>query len=100
MTARAPEPAGDAALVVTLTRGDLRSLLREELDRCVAEIEAPPALITQGDLARHLGVSDRTVFELRKQGLPTVWICESPRFELATCLEWLRARRAPEKAAS
>jgi hypothetical protein len=100
MSTRAPEPSGDTALVVTLTLGQLRAMVREEIDRAVEEVEGPPALIDTNALSRHLGVSSRTVFELRKQGLPVVWLCDSPRFELGACLDWLKARKAPEGKAA
>lgn len=54
--------------------------------------EPKPALIDQSGLARELGVSTRTVFAMRQQGLPVVMVCDSPRFELPEVLAWLRSR--------
>lgn len=81
------------ALLVTLKAGQLRELMREELERARAEMPQAPALIDQRELARNLGLSERTVYTLRGEGLPTIMIGDSPRFELAAVLVWLRNRQ-------
>lgn len=86
-------------MLVQLTVDELRALLRAEVDAALGERPTAPALLTQDALARELGVSPRTVYELRQQGLPTVLVCESPRFELAACLAWLRERPTTAKSA-
>lgn len=81
---------------VTLTRAELRDLIstavREEL---LALDLNPPALLTAKAMARELAISDRTLHELRRKGLPTVWVGASPRFELEAVITWLRKRPAP-----
>lgn len=83
-----------STMVVQLSAADLKALLREELEGALAEREARPALIDQNALARELGVSSRTIYTLRERGLPTVMVGDSPRFELAVVLEWLREQKA------
>jgi phage terminase Nu1 subunit (DNA packaging protein) len=60
----------------------------------VADEIARPALLTQSQLAEQLQIHERTVFALRREGMPVVMIGDSPRYELAPCLAWLRARKA------
>lgn len=90
-----------AAMLVQLTTEDLRALVNDAVADALAERanDNGPALLDQAQLAKAIGVSTRTIFELRKQGLPTVWVCESPRFELAAVLDWLKSRPAPKGAA-
>jgi hypothetical protein len=51
-----------------------------------------PRLVSQEVLAHELGVSPRTVYALRQEGLPTVLVGESPRFEVDVVIGWLKAR--------
>jgi phage terminase Nu1 subunit (DNA packaging protein) len=88
----------DGGMLVTMTVADLRVLVAQAVSDALAAHEpAPqPALLTQDALAQVLGCSTRTVYTMRQEGLPTVWLLESPRFELASVLEWLRRRDAAE----
>jgi hypothetical protein len=91
MSALVPSP--DDAPVYT--RGQLRSAVQDLLADALGVISeelARPALLTQAQLAEQLQVSDRTVFALRRDGMPHLMIGDSPRFELPACLAWLRAR--------
>jgi len=89
-------PSNDSdPLLVTLSRGQLATLLRDELARAFEEF-APkngPKLLTQDELAAALKVSTRTVFTMRTEGCPQVFVGESPRFEFAEVVSWLRARK-------
>jgi hypothetical protein len=89
-----PKAALDPArLVVTLTLGELTELVREAALQAVADLAEPaPALLDRAALARELRVSTGMVDRLRHEGLPVIWLGASPRFELAACVEWLRAR--------
>jgi hypothetical protein len=86
-------------MLVTLDVAQLRAVVAaavvDALESEPARPEPLPALLTQKTLAFELGCSDRQIWNLRQQGLPVVWLGESPRFELATVLAWLRARQAP-----
>jgi len=89
-----PNPDGMPAAGLTL--GQLRAVIRSEVAHELgAREESPPALIDQKQLARHLGLSERSVYELRQRGCPTVLVLDSPRFELAAVLAWLRSHSSP-----
>ncbi|MBE7480224.1 MAG: hypothetical protein HS104_09600 [Polyangiaceae bacterium] len=90
--------AHDDAMLVTMTRAELRELVRGEVDSALAEALAgarkPPALLSRAALADALGISLPTVDRMRReQGFPQ-WgvVGEAPRFELAAVLGWLRRR--------
>lgn len=89
-----PEPAQPDKPVAMMFRAELAEVVREVLIDLLADGKSstPPALLSQTELAEQLGVSPATVRTLRGQGLPTVWVVESPRFVLTECLDWLRAR--------
>lgn len=53
-----------------------------------------PELLDRRGLAQFLGVSLPTVDRLRAEGLPTLMVVESPRFERERVLAWLRAQGA------
>lgn len=76
-----------AALPTSEVLGLFRAVVREEL---AAVAPSAPALLDREGLAQALQCSAGMVDKLRKQGLPTVWLGESPRFVLADVLKWLR----------
>lgn len=80
-------------LLVTLTADELQAIVRVEIEQALADRRTPPAVLTQDQLAESLGVSSRTIYTLRQEGLPTVLVGDSPRFDLGECLAWLRARK-------
>jgi hypothetical protein len=91
-------------MVVQLTVSELRALVSEAVATALAERSEAgpgadsPALLTQHALADTLGTTTRTVFNLRRRGLPVVWLSESPRFELPAVLAWLRSREPEAEA--
>ena len=85
-----------AVRVVTVTEAELAALVRAAVSEALAEHEIGeqlPALFDRTALARKLGCSPSHVDTLRAEGMPTVWLGQTPRFELAPCLAWLRERR-------
>lgn len=80
------------------TVDEIRAVVREEL-RAFAEL---PALLSQKQLARQLGVCERTIAYLRRDGMPHVWVGGLPRFELGPVLAWVAehgtARAVPARA--
>lgn len=64
----------------------VRDVIRAEL---AAVVPSAPALLDREGLAQQLGVSSGMVDKLRRQGLPTVWLGECPRFVLTDVLAWL-----------
>jgi len=87
---------GDDRLLVTLTVGEQRDLVRDAAWETVAEAsdDPPPALLDRAGIAWALGVGTATVDRMRREGCPIIRIGDSPRFELADCLTWLRTRGA------
>ena len=78
-------------LVVTMTRDELRELIREELTELQPH-EVPSALITIDALCAALSCSRTTINRFRGEGMPSMRFGDSPRFELSAVLEWLRQR--------
>lgn len=89
--------------MVTLTRAELAELIEDAValatERLTDSASGAPALLTQADLAKTLCVSVRTIHTLRQQGLPMLRVGDSPRFELAAVLSWLRNREQEAEAA-
>lgn len=81
----------------------VRVVVREELEAVLADrnqtSSISPALLDRQGIASALGVSAGTVDKLRRDGLPCIMVGDSPRFETAACLEWLRARRSGARSA-
>jgi excisionase family DNA binding protein len=49
-------------------------------------------LVNTEEIAEKLGVSKMTVFRLREQGLPTIKVGSSIRFDETAVMEWVKAR--------
>ena len=83
-------------MLVQLTAQELRLLVAEAIADVLGSGANDNALglLTQEQLAKQLGVSARSVYTLRQQGCPTVMVLESPRFELAAVLVWLKAQQS------
>lgn len=85
-----------APAVIVVTREELAELIRGAVGDALAdqrEDAAPTLLLDRAGIARALGVATSTVDRLRREGLPSVMIGDSPRFIAQSCLEWLRANR-------
>ncbi len=50
-------------------------------------------LLDRSELALAFDVSPGFVDKLRRQGMPCLYLGDSPRFELEPCLGWLRAQK-------
>ena len=82
--------------VVTVTEAELAALVKAAVADALAEHDSEepvPSLLDRSALARRLGCSPSHVDTLRAEGMPTVWLGQTPRFELEPCLAWLRDRR-------
>lgn len=88
----ATAPVLDARPAYTLTIGELRELISEELGQLTPRGPATPRLHDRSELAEALGCSVPTVDRMRDEGMPEFRVGDSPRFELAAVLDWLRAR--------
>lgn len=86
------DTANDNAPAFTVTRGELASMVGQAVREAVREAlgQDAPALLDREALALALGCSAGFVDKLRRQGMPHLRLGDSPRFELARCLAWLR----------
>jgi len=83
-------PGDDGEPMVTLTRGQMRELIRE----AVGAESRRPLLVDKQGLAMRLNCSATTIDALRKEGLPTVKLLGAVRFEPEAVLAWLGQRSA------
>jgi hypothetical protein len=84
-------------MIETAIQTAVREALQRELPAALAEAldtnkPSHPQLATREQCARALNISTRSLDTLRSQGLPTLMVLESPRFELAEVVAWLRER--------
>lgn len=94
----APCSSARAGVAVVLDHDSFRQLVREEIAELVERAAEPrPALLTTEQLARELGVSVATVRRMKCDGMPVVWVVESPRYQLDEVLVWLRSRRGAQE---
>lgn len=59
----------------------------------VIKPQARPSLLSRQELAQELGCGVDLIDKMRKRGMPTVMLCDSPRFELDAVLAWMKSRR-------
>ncbi len=78
--------------LVVVTVEQLACLIRRAVADVLAEQEQDmsPVLLDRARAARKLGVGVATVDRFRRQGMPCVYLGDSPRFEVAACVVWLR----------
>jgi len=62
-------------------REPLRALIREVLTETLA-VPRPTPTLTSEQLAQVLGVSAKTIFRLRGEGMPFLPVGDSPRYEV------------------
>lgn len=76
--------------IVTMTRGELETMLERVAERVAAR--QAPLLVDKQGLASRLECSASHIDVLRKRGLPTVLVGQAVRFEPEAVVAWLRAR--------
>lgn len=103
-----------SAVIVVVSPEELRALIREEVRAALAPAPEPEALYMRvSEFAEWMGVSERHVWSLVKQGLPTIGAGRARRVETRSAVEWMRgqheqvddaverdARRAARRAAT
>lgn len=84
----------NAAPIIVLTPEQLVELVKRAVQEALVEQqqEPPPALFDLAGIAQRLGIGITTVNRLRREGMPCVFIGDSPRFDLTECLRWIRER--------
>lgn len=81
--------------LVVVTPDQLADIVRSAVADVLAEqCDDAPALLDRNGIAKALGCSPSSINRLRHEGLPHVLLGDSPRYELAQCLAWLREHRA------
>jgi len=92
-------PSSDDALVVTITKGELRELVQEAQLAALAAYEAgkqpAPDLVDGVEMSRRLTVSRTTLHRLRLAGMPAIALGDTFRYRVAAVLAWLEAREKP-----
>lgn len=81
-----------APAVIVTTREELEQFITAAVEKALAEQreDVTAALLDRASIARRLGVGTSTVDRLRREGMPVIWIGDSPRFEADACVAWLR----------
>lgn len=86
--------------VIVVTPEQLAELLRGTIETALAEQrpEAAPVLLDRAGVAQRLSIGTTTVDRLRREGMPCVFIGDSPRFDLAECVDWIRQTQVTRHA--
>jgi hypothetical protein len=76
----------------TLTADQLAAVVRGAVAEALASREPAPAtmLLDRNGIAEALDCSPSLVDKMRRRGMPHVRLGDSPRFELAAVLDWVR----------
>lgn len=89
-------PGNDNNMIVTMTAAQLRDLMHETVLAALDEYkqgESPEkATLGGSELAKRIGVSRTKIHHLRHAGMPALKVGDTYRFELKSCLAWLRER--------
>jgi len=88
-TRRPPANDNDGPMV-TMTRGELESLVSRAVGAALYLKSTEPLLVDKQDMARQLGVSPTHIDHLRKKGMPWVAVGQVVRFEPAKVIAWLK----------
>ena len=85
-----------------LTPKELTVLIQSAISAALAEYEGSPVLLDRNGLAKALSCSASHVDNMRKRGLPCLYVGEAPRFEIKAVLGWLNnwKQREEEKASA
>lgn len=79
-----------AAPAFNLTGGQLSALIATAVTEALGAHNVGPLLVDKQSLARKIGCSAAHIDNLRKRGLPVVYVGEAVRFEPPAVIEWLR----------
>jgi len=92
----------DSSLVVTVTVGQLKALVRGEVQAAIGQNnghgsqDPSPALLTVDELAASLKVKKSRIYDLtrnKKDPIPHIRIGRYLRFELSKVLTWLEEKK-------
>ena len=68
----------------------IKEVVFEQMAEFLEDARAPIRLLDTNGCAQWLGVTPRTLSKLRTMGMPHLFVGDSPRFEAAAVLEWLK----------
>jgi len=88
----AERPAvNDNERVFTMTRAELESLVSRAVGQAFIGItdERGGRLLDRNELALRLSCSAGHVDKMRRDGMPCLYLGDSPRFVFADCVRWL-----------
>jgi hypothetical protein len=80
--------------IVVLSVEELEAIV-ERAVRTAMGSSHQPLLVDKQSMAQKLGCSAAHIDNLRKQGLPVVWLGEAVRFDPPKVVDWLRERSGP-----
>jgi hypothetical protein len=75
---------------VMIPADEVKTIVTRAVEEALAAHDGKPALLDRTGLARALTCSPSHVDNLRKKGLPTVFVGDAPRFVLTEVVDWLR----------
>lgn len=86
--------------VIVTTPEQLAALVRDAVSEALADArkDASPVLLDRNGIAKALGIGLSSVDRFRREGMPCVFVGESPRFLVEECLAWLRECRREQVA--
>jgi hypothetical protein len=94
--AAAAAPVDASRLLVTLTLAEFDERVARIVDERIAARSAErrsPTLLDRRGIAAAFDVGVDTIDKLRREGMPTIMVGDSPRFQFASCIAWLNARK-------
>jgi len=91
-TQAAVSPTQGAAAIVVVPLEQLDALIRDAVAAELADRreDVRPALLDRKGIAQALGIGTTSVDRFRKDGMPFIWLGESPRYIVEECIAWLR----------
>lgn len=92
--------ANDGAGLVVVPMAELIAAIREAVGESRGDAAPEPRrLLDRSALAEALSCSPSLVGKLRREGMPCLYVGDSPRFVLADCLRWIADRPLPAASA-
>lgn len=88
----------DDTMLVTLTVGDLRRILRAELAATHRQTEPPPRWVDVKKAAEHAGVTTKTIHRWIDAGLPATHLGRDYRFRIPDLDAWLEQQLVTRNA--
>lgn len=86
-----------AQSLIVVDRGELAAEIERTVQNAIQSAKGPdPRAMTTRHVQDAFSISESTVKNLRRRGLPHFFIGDSPRFDRDTVLAWLREHGADQ----